>query len=188
MKSKLLFLFTFLLLCPFLKTQAQSASDTFSVAKVLGSNMVVQRGKPFTVWGRGPAGHTITVTASWQHGAFKGKVNKVGAWEVAIPAAPANADPQNLEIKSKKYPPVIFTNILIGDVWVCSGQSNMTFPVDSLGPWPGSFGVENFAGEIASANYPSLLLFPTPYQPSGEPMEDISRETPCTIGKTSGRE
>src|SRR3546814_17238884 len=56
----------------------------------------------------------------------------------------------------------------------------MTFPVDSLGPWPGSFGVENFAGEIASANYPSLRLFTTPYQRSGEPMADISRETPWT--------
>src|SRR3546814_14156767 len=59
----------------------------------------------------------------------------------------------------------------------------MTFPVDSLGPWPGSFGVENVAGEIASANYPSRRLFTTPYQRSGEPMEDISRETPwktCT--------
>lgn len=151
-----------------------STAVIFKVARVLGSNMVVQRSKPFTVWGTDISGNTITVNASWNAGTFTTVSDSAGNWSVTIPAAAANTNPQTIEVKENGVTKTTLTNILIGDVWLCSGQSNMDMPVDSTGPWPFYEGVTNYQQEIADANYPMLRLIKIRTDFKNKPVNDLS--------------
>ena len=131
-------------------------ATTFNVNNVLQSNMVVQRDKPFTIWGQTTPAFKVTVKASYNSGSFTATADNLGYWTVTIPASPANASPQTITASVYGKTPVVFNNILIGDVWLCSGQSNMVMPVDSVQPFFGFEGVVNYKAEIAAANYPQI--------------------------------
>ncbi|RZA00038.1 MAG: hypothetical protein EOP47_15165 [Sphingobacteriaceae bacterium] len=131
------------------------ADAEFAVANILQSNMVVQRDKPFNIWGRAKSGRAINIIVSWNTEKFSTVADNGGNWKVVIPATPANINPQTITINPKGETAVTLSNILIGDVWICSGQSNMTMP---LAPgYNGSFrGVIDYETEIAAANYPLI--------------------------------
>ena len=130
----------------------------FGVSRLFGDNMVIQRDKPASVWGTAPAGKTLYIKASWINNTDTAIAGKNNQWLATLPAAPANATPQQLYITDGANT-VTFSNILIGDVWICSGQSNMVMPVDSVVPPFGGFnGVVNYQQEIAAANWPLLRL------------------------------
>jgi sialate O-acetylesterase len=128
------------------------ASVSFSVSNVLQSNMVIQRDKPFTVWGKAAAGSKVNVSTSWA-GDFSAVADYPGTWKVTIPAAAANSTPQTVTISTDGYDAVALKNILIGDVWLCAGQSNMNMPMDAIAPFKG---VVNYQAEINAANYPNI--------------------------------
>ena len=130
-----------------------NSKSPLSVANLLQSNMVIQRDKPFTIWGKAAASATVKVTASWNPITVLTTANGVGDWALNIPAAPANATPQTITVKTDGAADIILNNILIGDVWICSGQSNMVMPVGDISPFEG---VANYQAEIAAANYPSI--------------------------------
>jgi sialate O-acetylesterase len=163
-------------------------SSALSIANVLQSNMVVQRGKPFSVWGASLAGAAITVQVSWNSATFSTTANSAGQWNVIIPAALANASPQTIDVTASGTT-IKLNNILIGDVWVCSGQSNMVFEVDSIPPFRG---VLNYPAEIAAANYPSIraITLNTDYEAS--PVDSLTQVahwqvcSPATVGNMSG--
>ncbi|WP_158534883.1 sialate O-acetylesterase [Mucilaginibacter hurinus] len=139
--------------------------------------MVIQRDKPFVIWGQSPAGHIIDVKASWNSKTFSTIPDISGNWQVSLPASRANAAPQTIVITDNYNGTTKFTtlkNLLIGDVWIASGQSNMMFPVDSLEPWPGSTGVTNHKTEIASANFPAVRLTTVPYSRLTQPADHVS--------------
>lgn len=95
-------------------------------ADIFTDNMVLQRDKPIPVWGTANAGTVVAVSLNDRtvatHTAADGK------WRVIFPAMKASASPHTmtLENEGKK---ITFKNILVGDVWLCSGQSNMEFPL-----------------------------------------------------------
>lgn len=94
------------------------------VADIFTDNMVIQRGKPVPVWGIANAGTSVKVTFNKQ---IKTVITQPdGKWKVLFPAMSASDQPRILQVENggKKS---IFRNILIGDVWLCSGQSNMEF-------------------------------------------------------------
>ncbi|RYD93570.1 MAG: hypothetical protein EOP54_18960, partial [Sphingobacteriales bacterium] len=128
----------------------------FNVASILQSNMVIQRDKPFNVWGKATPNFTVSVKASWNPGLFTAVSDASGNWIVAIPAAPANAVPQTLSASVNGQIPVKLSNLLIGDVWVCSGQSNMEMTVDSTSSGFFYSGITNYKAEIAAANFPLI--------------------------------
>lgn len=123
-----------------------------TITNTLQSNMVVQRDKPFKIWGGADANANITVNASWHDGPLTTTADGAGNWSVIIPAAAANATPQTINISGNSKT-IILDNILIGDVWICAGQSNMVYQVDSIAPFRG---VLNYQSEIAMANNPSV--------------------------------
>ncbi|MBC7654806.1 MAG: hypothetical protein H7098_10085 [Oligoflexus sp.] len=128
----------------------------FLVSSVLQSNMVIQRDKPIKIMGNATANTLVKVTTSWSSNAFITKTLLSGFWEIEIPSASVNLTPQSIIISKpeEETPNIELDNILIGDVWICSGQSNMVMPVGPLAP---SFsGVENFSDEITNANYPKI--------------------------------
>jgi sialate O-acetylesterase len=127
----------------------------FRVNSLLQSNMVVQRDKPFVIWGNATYKEKITINVSWNQTGFSAVADDQGNWQVSIPASPVNNTPQTITITGPDNSAIMFENILIGDVWVCSGQSNMVYPMDSIAPFRG---VLNFQQEIAAANYPAIRM------------------------------
>lgn len=176
-------------------TSAQSQDEevlnpVFKVASVIGNNMVLQRNKPIALWGSAAAGKTINVTVSWSAETYTAKADKNNAWRVFVAATDVKATPQTVKIcdgtSSFNY-----NNILVGEVWVCSGQSNMDMPVDSTGPWFGYEGVVDFQKEIAAANWPGLRLIRLNGDFQNNPLKNISSIvnwsvcTPETVKKYS---
>ena len=131
----------------------------FSVANIFRNNMVLQREKPIVIWGKALRGDRIQVRASWVKRDFFANADSANTWKVIIPASPANNIPQTVTFTDTTVKKVIkITNILIGDVWLCAGQSNMAMPIAKSPP---SFdGVINYENEIAAAN-DSLIHFTT---------------------------
>jgi sialate O-acetylesterase len=147
-------------------------SNSFGIASILQSNMVIQRDKPSKIWGTAKAASVITLTASWNNALVTATSTAQGIWEASIPAAPANALPQTLSIATPNQTTITLNNILLGDVWVCSGQSNMNMPVGTLAPSFG--GVENYAAEITAANYPQIRSFTVKEAYEPNPTTDFS--------------
>jgi sialate O-acetylesterase len=121
------------------------------VSNLFQSNMVLQRDKPIRIWGWSEPGEPISVSFAGQRAATKVKDDRV--WEVSLPSVPANNQPQRLTIQGTSTS-LVFDNILVGDVWVLGGQSNMEFELEK---------VENGNLEIISANYPEIRILTIPY-------------------------
>ena len=122
------------------------ASAKVELPKVLGSNMVLQQNSMANLWGKATPNSKITITVSWN------KLRKIqtsadgeGRWSAKVDTPAATFEPQTITISDGEV--LKLTNILIGDVWVCSGQSNMEMPVKGFGRQP----VENSMDYILSA-------------------------------------
>lgn len=108
---------------------SQAVKITYSVSGTFSSDMVIQRERETRVWGKGAAGDEITV--SFHRKDYSCTVDKNGTWEVKLPALKYSNQPSEMVIKSKASDYVtVFDNILIGDVWIVSGQSNSDLPMN----------------------------------------------------------
>lgn len=121
---------------------------------ILGNNMVLQQNASVTIWGWTTAPfETIAVWGSWGTDTVRTQADQ-GKWKLTI-KTPAKGGPYTLKVKGHIL--VTVTNVLIGEVWLCSGQSNMEMPVDSISKdFPG---VVNYKEELKTAANPSLRLF-----------------------------
>src|ERR1044072_4001925 len=117
MKKLVIFLFLVLSL---------RASASVTLPAVIGSNMVLQRQSEAALWGTATANAKVTVITSWNKRQYAVKAGPDGAWKVTV-QTPAAGGPYEITISDGK--PVKLENILIGEVWLCSGQSNMEMPV-----------------------------------------------------------
>lgn len=131
-------------------TVIPATAEGFSVHNLFQSNMVLQREKPSTIWGWAQPGEEVTVSFAGQTQTTKAGADR--SWKVIFPAMPATAEPLQMTIKGKAAT-LTFDNILMGDVWVMGGQSNMQEPLRNL---------ENGHMEIASANFPKIRLLTVP--------------------------
>ena len=105
-----------------------TVSAQLKIAEVFSDNMVLQREKPVTIWGSAIAGKQVMVQfATQQKQSF---ANSSGKWSVVFEPLVMSATPQNLTVVSSNEPTLTLKNILVGDVWLCSGQSNMEYPLD----------------------------------------------------------
>ena len=133
----------------FLAALAASAIGHAAELKVPGifsSNMVLQREKPIKIWGWAPAGQTVSVAFGQETVAAEATGEK-GVWEVVFPAREANSAPLKLVVTCGEAS-IEMVNIVVGDVWVMNGQSNMAF---GLGK------VQCSDMEAAMANLPLFL-------------------------------
>lgn len=130
--------------------EVPAIGEGFSLSNTFQSNMVLQRDKPVRIWGWAAPGEKVTIF-------FRGEslltvADQKGAWAATLMAKPASRNPQNLVAKGKDKT-ITLENILVGDVWVLGGQSNMEFELAK---------VDDGAMEIASANYPEIRLLTVP--------------------------
>ncbi|UII19201.1 sialate O-acetylesterase [Fulvivirga ligni] len=149
-----------LLLCVCVVAEAK-----IKLPKVLASHMVLQRDKPIKIWGWADKGDKITVEFNGQKASTKSKKN--GLWEVELSAMPFGG-PYTLKV-SGSGDEITLEDILIGDVWICSGQSNMEMPLDGWGT------IDNAKQEIKNADYPNIRLLNVDQDRSFSPKEDIKK-------------
>ena len=141
---------------------AQHSYSNISLPKIFGDNMVLQRNKLIPVWGWADANEKITVSFNKQ---TKNTVaDKNGKWLVKLNIEKAGG-PYELVVSGKNS--IKFSNVLVGDVWICSGQSNMEMPIEGWGK------INNYEQEIADANYPEIRHIKIPNQVSSLPKEDM---------------
>lgn len=140
---------------------------------VFSDHMVLQREQPVPIWGTADAGETIVVQFAGQTKTVV--VDASNHWEVILDRMPASKVPAVLKISSKGKSEIInrkFTDVLVGEVWLCSGQSNMQFPMNET---------ENGAIEIQKARSETIRLYHTPLVQSAFPLEKIDATwTKCT--------
>lgn len=160
-KNKAFFLLIFLLCIQNIALTQNNNDTLFHIASLIQDNMVIQQGKPFIIWGQGHTveGRYIVVQTSWNKKIYKASCDVNNTWKVQVdvPAATlGDFTPQTITITHDNQSTTI-NNILIGEVWLCSGQSNMDFQLKEVQPW--LRGVIDFDKEIAAADYPSIRLF-----------------------------
>ena len=127
--------------------------------KIVSDNMVLQRNKPITIWGWADANEKVTVHFNKQ--TKSGKADQSGKWNITLDAETAGG-PFQLMVKGKNT--ITLTNILVGEVWVCSGQSNMEWPLRNS---------TNAELEIQQANYPEIRHFEVQKSVSTKLEEDV---------------
>lgn len=137
--------------------------DGLCVSNVFQSRMVLQRDKPIALWGWAEPGETVTVAFGGDRKSAVAAVDR--SWRVALAPQPANATPQQLVVRGASAS-VTFDDVLVGDVWVLGGQSNMEFELEK---------VENGALEIVSARYPAIRVLTVPYGIGPAPVRGFAR-------------
>ncbi len=148
---------------------AQILADV-TLPAVIADNMVLQRQTQCALWGWADPGEKVNVKASWQwFSSNPTTADADGKWKVAI-KTPKAGGPHTITIKAANT--VTLKNILIGEVWICSGQSNMEM---------GMTMINNAEQEIAQANYPNIRLFNVKNTISALPLRDVTGTwVPCT--------
>lgn len=128
-----------------------------SLPKILGDGMMLQRDRPVPVWGRATAGEEVVVRFSGQE--KHARAGSDGGWRVTLDPLTASAQPQEMTVAAGNT--LALHNILVGEVWLCSGQSNMEMAVGvpSAGAQPESAHDPALAEEIKTAAYPAIRLF-----------------------------
>jgi sialate O-acetylesterase len=134
---------------------------------VLGHHMVLQRGADVPIWGKASPGENISVRGDWQKHSVTTRAAADGSWKVKI-KTPAGGGSHTITIKGENE--IVLHDVLIGEVWVCSGQSNMEMPVGNFGP--GYDGVNNWQEELKHADLPNIRLFTVPNRHSITPQVD----------------
>ena len=138
----------------------QDARAEIRMPQVFGSHMVLQRDKPIIIWGWANPGETVTVQLGKKSKSTQ--ANERGEWKVTLPAMAAGG-PFTLTVSGSST--VTYDDVMIGEVWLCSGQSNMEF---GLGM------VTNSAEEVAAADHPGIRLLLVQHSWLGQPTNDIN--------------
>jgi sialate O-acetylesterase len=151
-----------------------NSSVMFSTAKaeiklptVISSNMVLQREIPINIWGWAKPGEKVSIQFNGQK--LNTKASQDSTWKIVLKPMAAGG-PYELVISGNNS--ITLNNILIGDVWLCGGQSNMEFSMNQL---------NKSADEIAAANQPKIRLFVVPKRISEKPLDNTlpSEWTAC---------
>ena len=131
----------FILFCTFISVNAE-----IKLPRLISNRMVLQRESPVKVWGWASPREVIVVKLQGQ--SYKTKADKKGNWQIELPAQEAGG-PHSLQINN-----IILEDILFGDVWVCSGQSNMELPISRT--------LDLYKEEVQNANNDQIRLFHVP--------------------------
>jgi sialate O-acetylesterase len=151
-----------------------TASAELRLPKVWSDHAVVQRDRPIHVWGWADVGERVTATlrnGSGTEETAAATADSLGHWSLYLPQRPAAGGAYTLTVSEGQMggSPILVRDLLMGDVWVASGQSNMEMPL--LG-FPGSAVLKNSAEEIQAANHPEIRLLHEPKRFSYFPLQD----------------
>lgn len=137
---------------------AASAFADPSLPTLFSDHMVLQRGRAISVWGKADPGEQVTVSLADE--TASATADHDGKWSAQLPALSAGG-PFTLRVRGNKE--IAIRDVMIGEVWIASGQSNMTFPLSAS---------ENGASEVAKADFPQIRLFNVPKKISLSAQDD----------------
>lgn len=138
---------------------AGASAHALTLPEIFSRQMVLQRDRPVPVWGTAEPGAEVTVSFGGQK--KSATADAAGKWRVALDPLPASAAARELSVSCGAPKPerVSFDDVLVGEVWLCTGQSNMFWPLGKIAnqrsSWPG---VQNGEAEVAHARWPLIRL------------------------------
>ena len=133
---------------------------------VFGDNMVLQQQTEVAIWGWAKVHSSVKVTTSWNNKSYSTRADKEGYWEVMVKTPAASFTPYKVTVSDGQK--ITLNNVLIGEVWLCSGQSNMEMPMSG---WTGQ----------PIANGPEDIINSTNFGIRCFTMERASKATPQTM-------
>jgi len=139
------------------------------LARVFGDHMVLQREMPVPVWGRADPGEQVTVAFGGQTAATVAGAD--GTWRVRLDPMPASAQGRELTVTGRNT--VTFRDVLVGEVWICSGQSNMDMRLSGC----------NRPEDIASADYPGIRHFLSAGGAADAPRQDLPASAEWVVSR-----
>jgi len=137
------------------------ASASVELPSVFGDGMVLQRNTQAAFWGKSEPDAKVVLLASWRDDAIEVQANSEGRWQAKMPT-PEAGGPYTISIND-----VVLKDILIGEVWICSGQSNMWWPMTRT---------DNAKAAIAEASFENIRLFQVKQKFADTPQEDVVGE------------
>ncbi|MFL3666080.1 MAG: sialate O-acetylesterase [Verrucomicrobiota bacterium] len=153
-----------------------AAKAEVKLPSVFDDHMVLQQGQKLPIWGWADPGESVTISVAGQ--TKKTKAGKDGAWDVHLKPLKASNTPVAFSVKGSNS--IEFEDVLVGEVWLCSGQSNMEWRVSQS---------DNPKEEIAAAKHPLIRHIKIPHRPSATPEKDVTPErggwevcSPETVG------
>ena len=138
-----------------------TAEAKVTLPAIFSDNMVLQQNTQVNVWGKAAPGEKVTVKASWLDKAVTAKAAANGKWTVKLKTPKAITN-QSVTVSGENE--ITINNVLIGEVWLCTGQSNMEFPVSRHPDVKWNTGMLNEAEELKDADYPEIRLFHVKHQ------------------------
>lgn len=155
MKNNILKSLFFLLVSNFIMANVR-------LPNIFSDNMVLQRNSEVSIWGWANPDEEIKLVSSWNHEEYTVKTNNQANWQIKI-KTPDAGGPYAISIKG--YNEIVLKNILIGEVWLCSGQSNMEMSA--------AWGIENGEQEIKKATNPNIRFFSIPKLSATSPQNNV---------------
>lgn len=146
-----------------LALHAAMANATVAVPAYLSDNMVVQQSSAIAIKGTSSRGGQVSVMASWSNKKYTATVDKQGCFAIELPTPKASLKAHTITISDGDV--LTLRNVLVGEVWLCAGQSNMEMPVGGWGK------VDNFEAEIRDAQYPHIRLLQVKKGIAHKPMD-----------------
>jgi sialate O-acetylesterase len=134
------------------------AKANVSLPAIFGDNMVLQQKSEVTFWGWAKPFEEVSISTGWSTQEVKVTTGNQGTWELKV-TTPFAGGPYKIKITG--YNEIILQNVLIGEVWLCSGQSNME--------WTATAGIDNQEEEIKNANFPKIRFFTVNHQTALHP-------------------
>ena len=147
---------------------------------LFSDHMVLQQNQEVAFWGNYSPNKKIKITATWGSEATT-KVDNNGNWKLSL-NTPNAGGPFEIKIKSNDSS-ILLKDIMIGEVWLASGQSNMTMPLKG---WPPDYLVENYVQEIADADFPAIRMFTVGKNISAMPQNNLKGEWKLCAPETAG--
>ena len=139
----------------------------------VSDHMVIQQGHPVAIWGWAGRGEEVTVRLADRE--QKARAGADGKWRVAFEPLRAGGGSLEMTVRGPKGPEIVVRDILVGEVWLCSGQSNMEWSMLAIAsPTP----------EILRAEDPGLRLFQVPKRTSDRPEDDVETKWTLTTPDT----
>ncbi|WP_126420285.1 sialate O-acetylesterase [Asticcacaulis excentricus] len=169
---------TCLVLAATLSLGAHPVKAEVKLPNLISDHMVLQAGQPVAIWGRADAGEKVTVRLAGQ--TLRTKATADGRWKVMLKPLKPSAAPLNMTAAGKDNRLTV-SDILIGEVWLASGQSNMEKPFRNQ---PGQKDVLNAETELAAANAPQIRLFKVKKARSTTPAADVEGQWVITTPET----
>ncbi len=150
-----------------------TSNAAIKLPALFADHMVLQQKSKVPIWGWASPGENIFIEVSWQKNKFHTKVDGSGNWKIEL-ETPKAGGPYIININGENS--IQLNDILIGEVWLCSGQSNMSFPLKYS---------DSAKQEIAKANYPTIRYFDVKHQYGKEPFKDCKGQWQITTPQTA---